>query len=124
MEFVVVNVAAVKPPLNAMVPVVLVKPTVPAPVLTAPENVVPPELVIVRLPLPLNVVPLIAAVPLFSVKLLLPAVTAPKVIIPLAELSVLLPVRVIAPNVCTVPVEETVPLILVLDGLLALPAVA
>ena len=53
------NVVAVKAPLKAIVPVVLLKVTVLA--LTAPLKVVPPELVMVRVPTPDTEVPVISA---------------------------------------------------------------
>ena len=68
MEFVVVNVAVVKPPLNAMVPAVFVKVT--DPVFTAPEKVVPPEFVMVTVPISVPIAPEIVAAPeVFNVKL-------------------------------------------------------
>ena len=61
---------------KAIVPVVFVK--VSAPAVTAPLKVVPSELLIVRSPPPVKVVPVIApVVPLFNVSALPPLVTAP-----------------------------------------------
>ena len=74
-----VNTPVVNAPVKIMFPVVFVNATAPlAPSLTAPLNVVPPELVIINvLPEPVTVEPLIApALPPFKVKLKLP-VTAP-----------------------------------------------
>jgi len=74
----VFNVVAVKAPLKAIVPVVLERVTVVAP--TAPLKVVPPELVMVRVPTPDTDEPVISAPatpPVANVKLKPAPVTAP-----------------------------------------------
>ena len=104
-----------------MLPVVLVKVTVPA--LTAPLKLVPAELVIVRSPLPANEVPaIVPAVPPFRVKPLPALLTAPIVIVlpakdavaPLLVVSsVVEPPKVTAPKVIASAPVATVPLIVV-----------
>jgi hypothetical protein len=74
------NAVAVNAPLNAIVPVVFVKVTVPA--ATLPLKLVPAELAIVKLPLPAKDEPAITPlVPAFILKALAALVTAPTVML-------------------------------------------
>ena len=114
------NSVAVKAPLNAMLPAVFVKVTVPA--FTAPLKLVLPEFVIVRLPLPPKVEPrIVPVVPPFSVKpfVLLVMVIAPIVILlpagmlPAVVFNVELPPTVTLPKSIAAPFVATLPLMVV-----------
>ena len=121
----VFKVVAVKAPLKAIVPVVLVSVTVVAP--TVPLKVVPPELSIARVPTPDTEEPLISAPatpPVAKVKLKPAPVIAPIVksatsVVALV-LSVLAVPRVIAPKVIGVLVLLIMPLIVLEIGAVAI----
>ena len=123
------NSVAVKAPLNAMLPEVFVKVTVPA--FTAPLKLVLAEFVIVRLPALLNVEPAIApVVPPFRDSEAVVPVTAPIVILlpagvlPAVVLNVESPANATLPKVMAAPLVLIVPFTVTADGLVALPAAA
>jgi hypothetical protein len=110
---------AVNAPLNAIVPVVFVKVTVPA--FTAPLKLVPAELAIVKLPLPAKEEPAITpAVPAFRLNALLLLATAPTVmLLPTKDIPALvasneeLPPNVTAFKSIAAALVSTVPLTVV-----------
>lgn len=110
----VFKVVAVKAPLKAIVPTVLVKVTVVAP--TVPLKVVPPECVIVRVPMSDTEEPLISAPatpPVAKVKLKPAPVTAPIVKSATSVVALVLielaPPNVIAPKLMAALVLFSVP---------------
>ena len=115
---------AVKAPLKAIVPVVLVSVTVVAP--TAPLKVVPPECVIVRVPTPDTEEPAISAPvtpPVAKVKLKPAPVTAP-IDISAAFVVAFVLIEVSAPRVIAPKVIRELVLLIVPLSVLALGAVA
>ena len=126
---VVVKLVADKLPLKAIVLLELVILTAPA--ATLPLKLVPAELAMVKLPLPVNEVPaIVPAVPPFRVKplpalltapivIVLPAVEAPPLVVSNEELSP----KVTAPRLIAAALVFTVPFTVTRLGLLLLPVV-
>ena len=94
-------VVKVKPPLKATVALARLLVIVKDPALTAPLKVVPPELVMVRVPIPEVLVPAIVALdtaPVFNSRLYVAPVTAPILNVPALVVAAVLMV-VFAPKV-------------------------
>jgi hypothetical protein len=125
----VFNAVAVNAPLNAIVPVVFVKVTIPA--ATLPLKLVPAELAMVKLPLPAKEEPAITPlVPVFMLNALAALVTAPTVMLLPTEAAPALvvsnedvPLNVTAPKSIAAAFVSTVPFTVTREGLLALPVV-